>query len=88
MSSAYNMTFLGGLTWRAQEALGETRAGMPIYSGSAHGLTEWKFKVLNRRRAPEAIQDPEQKAIKLATLSSQIIEGLTDDALKVAVTSS
>ena len=45
------MAFLEGLTWGAQEALGETRSGMPLYSGSAYGLAEWKFKVLNRKWA-------------------------------------
>ena len=79
------MAYLEGLTWGSQEALGETRAGMPIYSGTAHGLTEWISKVRNRCRVPEATEDPEQKAVQLAQLVSQVIEGLTDDALRVAM---
>ena len=79
------MAYLEGLTWGSQDALGETRAGMPIYSGTAHGLAEWSFKVRNRARVLAVMQDEEQKAVKLATLISQVIEGLTDDALKVAM---
>ena len=79
------MAFLEGLSYGSKEALGETRGGMPIYNGTAHGLAEWTFKVRNRCRAPEATTDPEQKAVKLAALTSQVIEGLTDEALKVAM---
>ena len=79
------MAYLEGLTWGSQDALGETRAGMPLYSGTAFGLTEWAFKVRNRARVPAATVDPEAKAIKLATLITQVIEGLTDDALKIAM---
>ena len=79
------MAFLEGLTWGSQESLGETRAGMPLYSGTAHGLPELKFKVKSRSRVLAAHQDPEQKAVKSATLISQVVEGLTDDALKIAM---
>ena len=77
--------FLEGLTWGSHDSLGETRAGMPIYSGTAHGLAEWKFKLQNKRRVSEATVDEEQKAIKLAQLISQVIEGLSDDALRIAM---
>ena len=79
------MAFLEGLTWGSHDSLGETRAGMPIYSGTAHGLSEWKFKLQNKRRVSEATVDEEQKAIKLAQLISQVIEGLSDDALRIAM---
>ena len=79
------MAFLEGLTWESQEALGETRAGIPIYTGSAHGLTEWKFKVHNKQRTITSIVDEDTQKQRLANLVSQIIDGLSDDALKIAM---
>ena len=79
------MAYLEGLTWGSQETLGETRSGMPLYSGTAHGLTEWRFKVNNRKRAVMSIVDEELRSQKLANTVSQVIDGLSDEALKVAM---
>ena len=83
--AAHIAPYLEGLTFGAQEALPETRSGMPLYSGSAHRFTEWKFKVKNRMRAVEAVQDAEIKVQKQATLVSSVIDALSDDALKIAM---
>ena len=79
------MAFLEGLTWGSQEALGETRSGIPIYTGTAHGLTEWKFKVHNKQRTLTSIADEDTRLQRLAQLISQVIDGLSDDALKIAM---
>ena len=79
------MAFLEGLTWGSQEALQETRAGMPIYSGSAYRFIEWKFKVNNRKRAVASVVVDEQRVQQQSPLISKIIDGLADDALKTAM---
>ena len=79
------MAFLEGLTYGSQEALPETRTGMPLYSGSSHRLVEWKFKIQNRVRSVNAISDEEIKSQKLTQLISQVIDALSDDALKIAM---
>ena len=77
--------YLEGLTYGSQDALPETRAGLPMYAGSAHRLKEWKFKIQNRVRNYAAMSDDEQKKIKMAKLLTSIIDALSDDALKIAM---
>ncbi len=64
----------------------ETRAGVPIYNGSASGLAEWKFKVNTRLEAVLAEKDEANRLQKTVELSSKIVDALTDEALKVAMT--
>ena len=70
---AHIAPYLEGLTYGAQEALPETRSGMPLYTGSAHRFTEWKFKVKSRMRAVHAITDEDQKKQKLASLVTRLL---------------
>ena len=79
------MAYLEGLTYGSQEALPETRTGMPLYSGSSHRFKEWQFKIQSRMRSVNAIQDGDLKGQKLASLVSSVIDALSDDALKIAM---
>ena len=79
------MAYLEGLTHCSQETLGETRAGVPLYNGTAHGLIEWRFKINNRKREITSIAEEDQKAQRLDQLVSKVIDGLSDEALKVAM---
>ena len=58
---------------------------MPFYSGAAHRRTEWRFKVENRKRTLEFIADKEAKAQNMANLVTQVIDGLSDEAFKIAM---
>ena len=78
-------TYLEGLTFGSQEALPETRAGFPLYAGSAHRFQEYQFKIKNRLRAVTTISDPDQKRQKMASLVTSMIDALSDDALKIAM---
>ena len=79
------MAFLEGLTYGSQEALPETRTGMPLYSGSSHRLVEWKFKIQSRVRSVNAITDEDIKGQTLTPFISGVIDALSDDALKIAM---
>ena len=81
------MAYLEGLTYGSQETLGETRSGVPLFDGTAHGLNEWRFKVANRMREIEAIpfDQAETKIQQLHQLVSKVVDGLSDEALKVAM---
>ena len=58
---------------------------MPNYSGSASTLQEWKFKGTTKKFAVLAIKDEGQRAERLAELTSKVTDGLSGDALKVAM---
>ena len=66
-------TYLEGLTFGSQEALPETRAGFPLYAGSAHRFQEYQFKIKNRLRAVttisvrEGIEIPDDSAAIVAS---------------------
>ena len=79
------MACLEGLTYGSQETLGETRSGVPLYEGTAFGVDEWRFKVANRRREIESIpaERAEEKTQRLHQMVSKVIDGLSDEALKV-----
>ena len=82
------MAHMEGLYFQADgrgKELHETRAGIPQFSGTAYLLPEWKFKVLRKRAALNTINNDELREEKLAELMSKIIDGLTDDALRVSM---
>ena len=82
------MAHMEGLTFHSDgrgKELHETRGGVPQFSGSAYQLPEWKFKVLRKRAAINAIASDEIREEKLAELTSKIVDGLTDDALRVSM---
>ena len=56
-----------------------------MYGGSASGLTEWKFKIVQRKKAIMQNKDEEQIPGRIQELVSKIVEGLHDDALQVAM---
>ena len=76
---------LEGLRLEKLESLHETRAGMPYYNGSAHRFTEWKFKIMNRHRSATATADEEVRKRNLSKLLSDIIDALSDQALRIAM---
>ena len=79
------MAYLEGLTHGSQEALPETRAGFPLYAGSAHRFKEWQFKIKNRLRSVTTMKDEDLKSLKMASLITSLIDALSDDALKIAM---
>ena len=81
------MAYLEGLLYRPEgsSTTEETQAGVPKYAGHAWNLEEWKFRVMNKKKAIEMMTDTEKIPEKIADLASRIIDGLTDDALKIAM---
>ena len=65
-----------------------TRACAPVYAGDAHGLNTWKLRVLSHWKylAPvgageEEVKRQDRERVQYA---SKILEGLNDDALRIA----
>ena len=80
------MAYLEGLTFQpGNVGMTETRQGVPNYNGSASTLQEWKFKVTTKKFAVLAIKDEGQRSERLAELTSKVTDGLSGDALKVAM---
>ena len=81
------MAYLEGLIYKHSHdnVLAETRQGIPHYNGSAYGLAEWKFKVLAKKRALGSVKDQDERNMKMTDLAGKVTDGLTDDALKVAM---
>ena len=83
---------LDGLTYQPGntfQVLAETRAGIPKYSGGPTGFEEWKFKVLgkvkNIKQAYIGEDDEAQRNRKLIDLTSNVIDSLEGDAVRIAM---
>jgi hypothetical protein len=79
---------LYGLTYSPTgvDTLEETRKGVPIHTGTAVGFETWAFKVRAKMTAIDAVeQKPEDKARKKSELASQLLDGLTGQALQCAM---
>ncbi len=67
----------------------ETKAGIPRYRGQALGFSEWKFKVEGRLIAienqAEYEDDSNLSKRKTIELGSRVVDGLEDEALKIAM---
>ena len=82
------MAHMEGLTFHSDsrgKELHKIRAGIPHFSGSAFLLPEWKFKVLRKKATINLIKDDGMREEKLAELTSKIVDGLSDDALRVSM---
>ena len=80
------MAYLEGLLFHSDShGIKETRSGVPSYNGSAAGLAEWRFKVLTKKAAIDNIADETIRAERLSDFVAKVTEGLTDNALKVAM---
>ena len=55
----------------------ETKSGVPVYDGSPSGFFEWEFRSMARYHATDQTE--------LWKLGSRLVEGLTGEALKVAM---
>ena len=55
----------------------ETKSGVPVYDGNAGGFFEWESRTLARYHSTEKTD--------LWKLGSRLVEGLTGEALKVAM---
>ena len=66
------MAYLEGLSFGEVRSLGTTRDGLPEYSGSAFGLSEWRFNMANNRRAVIAILDEDMRAQRLHVLLGKV----------------
>ena len=81
------MAYLDGLRYIAPGVganLSETRAGVPLYSGTAFDLPEWRFRVTTKRKAIDAMK-ADERGQKLADLVSKVTDALTDEALRIAM---
>ena len=67
----------------------ETKQGVPLYHGDATGFEEWKFRTEARLHAivpkSQEAEDLADVARRKTELGSKVIEGLRDEALKVAM---
>ena len=81
------MAYLKGLLYTAERAheMQETRLGVPMYSGTAHDLEEWKFRVLTKVEAVKRVQKEEDRTVKMAELCSRILDGLSGEPLRIAM---
>ena len=72
------------LSWRASLGIESNKQGIPLYDGSAISYEEWKFRVMARWTAlgakPEEHRNQDRKE-----LAAKILEGLSGDALNVAM---
>ena len=81
-------TAMEGLTWvkPGTEPITAftTKSGMPQYDGSAHGFQEWSFRVLAKHDAfSDKEKDDRHQSRK--ELASKVLEGLSGDALNIAM---
>ena len=81
------MAYLKGLLYTAERGneMQETRLGVPLYSGTAHDLEEWKFKVLLKAEAVKKIKNEDDRVAKLADLSARVMDGLSGEPLRIAM---
>ena len=80
------MAYLEGLLFQTDShGIKETRSGVPAYNGSAGGLSEWRLKVLTKKAAIDRIAGETIRAERLSDFVARVTEGLTDNALKVAM---
>ena len=56
----------------------ETRNGVPLFDGNARDLSVWKFKVLTRQNALNAISDDKIKKEKILRSSYTLAETTRD----------
>ena len=72
------------LSWRASLGIESNKQGIPLHDGSAISYEEWKFRVMARWTAlgakPEEHRNQDRKE-----LAAKILEGLSGDALDVAM---
>ena len=65
-----------------------TRAGAPIYAGDAYGFDTWKLRVMSHwtSLAAQGERDEEVKRQDRGRVqyASKVLEGLTDDAFRIA----
>ena len=81
------MAYLEGLLHRPGKdgtEISETRSGIPYFNGSAWGFKTWRFKIRGRLTAVEKAKEEDREA-KHAELAAQIVEGLSDEALNIAM---
>ena len=58
---------------------------MPLYNGTAAGFEVWAYRIGVKLGALNSGKDRDDKRQKLIEYGSQVIEGLSDNALLVAV---
>ena len=78
---------LAGFIWepRGSNDPAETRKGVPLYNGTAAGFEVWAYRIGMKLGALHCVKDKDDKRQKLIEYGSQVIEGLCDDALLVAM---
>ena len=67
----------------------ETKTGVPLYHGDALGFEEWKFRVTTKLLSivpkGEEEEDLADVSRRKKELAAKVLEGLRDEALKVAM---
>ena len=80
-------SYLEGLTYKSgmQDSVRETKGGIPLYGGEPYAFEEWKLRVMTKFNAVSKEADEKQKSFKLGELGARILDGLSADALRIAM---
>ena len=80
-------SYLEGLTYKSgtQDNVRETKGGIPLYSGEPYAFEKWKLRVMTKFNAVSQEADEKQKSFKLGELGAKILDGLSADALRIAM---
>ena len=80
-------SYLDGLVYDpdSENAIQETRGGVPLCSGLPHELHHWKFRVESRILSTEAEPEDQKREQKMKELGSKLLDGLSGDALQIAM---
>ena len=78
---------LTGLIYNAslRGDVGDSKKGILYYDGSAAGFEVWNYRVQVKLGAMNSIQDAQERDQKLVEFGSYIVEGLSDEALLIAI---
>ena len=62
------------------DGIKQTKAGPPVFGGSAIDFPTWKFRVVDKMKMIDATIDQESRRAEKLKLLSRILDGFTDEA--------
>ena len=65
--------------------VGDSKKGILYYDGSAAGFEVWNYRVQVKLGSMNAIQEEAERDQKLVEFGSSIVEGLSDEAVLIAM---
>ena len=80
-------SYLEGLTYHhgMHDGVRETKGGIPLYGGEPYAFEEWKLRVMTKYNAAKHESDEKIQNLKLGELGAKVLEGLSSDALRIAM---